>query len=81
MRMTLNLDDDVRAKLEQEVRRSGRSLKEVVNESLRLGLNARQTAKPARRFVARARNMGMREGLSLECIPKLIEKIEGPFHR
>jgi hypothetical protein len=77
----VTLDDDVRAMLEQEARRSGKSLKELVNESLRLGLNASQTAKPARHIVVQARNMGLREGFSLECIPKLLDEIEGPFHR
>ena len=81
MRTTLTLDDDVRARLEQETRRSGRSLKEVVNESLRLGLNARQTMKPGRKFVVRARNMGLRPGLSLECIAGLLDQVEGPLHR
>ena len=81
MRTTLTLDDDVRARLEQESRRSGRSLKEVVNESLRLGLNARQTIKPGRRFAVRARTMGLRPGLSLECTAALLEQVEGPLHR
>lgn len=81
MRTTLTLDDDVRARLEQESRRTGRPLKEVVNESLRLGLNASQTIKPKRKFVVRARNMGLRPGLSLECIASLIEQVEGPLHR
>jgi len=58
------LDDDVRAKLEQEMRRNGKTFKDLVNHYLRLGLNARQAVKPARRFVVRARPMGLREGLS-----------------
>lgn len=39
MRTTLTLDDDVAARLEQS-RRGGRTLKEVVNEALRAGLDA-----------------------------------------
>jgi hypothetical protein len=81
VRTTLTLDDDVRAKLEQEMRRHGKTFKELVNHYLRLGLNARRAAKPARRFVVRPRPMGLREGLSLESIPKLLEQLEGPLHR
>ena len=81
MRTTLTLDDDVRAKLEQEMRRNGKTFKEVANHYLRLGLNARRAAKPARKFVVRARPMGLRQGLSLESIPKLLEQLEGPLHR
>lgn len=39
MRTTLTLDDDVIAKLKEEMRRSGRSFKETVNTVLRNGLN------------------------------------------
>jgi hypothetical protein len=81
VRTTLTLDDDVRARLEQEARRTGRPLKEVVNESLRLGLNARQSVKPARKFVVRARTMGLRPGISIESIAGLLEQVEGPLHR
>lgn len=38
MRTTLNLDDDVAARLAELARRSGRSLSRVTNEILRTGL-------------------------------------------
>ena len=63
------------------MRRNGKTFKEVANHYLRLGLNARRAAKPARKFVVRARPMGLRQGLSLESIPKLLEQLEGPLHR
>ena len=81
MRTTLTLDDDVRAKLDRETRSSGKSFKEIVNESLRLGLNARAGMKPAKRFVVRPRKMGLRRGFSLECISELLDQVEGPLHR
>lgn len=40
MRTTLTLDDDVASRLEQLRAASGRALKDVVNEALRLGLRA-----------------------------------------
>lgn len=40
MRTTLTLDDDVAARLERLRAERGRTLKEVVNEALRLGLRA-----------------------------------------
>ena len=81
MRTTLTLDDDVQAKLAQEARRSGKPFKEVVNHYLRVGLNARLLAKPPRKFVVRARPMGLREGLSYDSIASLLEQVEGPLHR
>ena len=81
MRTTLTLDDDVRARLEQEVRRSGKSFKEVLNEYLRAGLMTSQTSKPRRKFVVRSWPMGLREELSLDCVAKLLDDIECPLHR
>ncbi len=40
MRTTLTLDDDVASQLEQLRVESGRTLKDVVNQALRLGLQA-----------------------------------------
>jgi hypothetical protein len=36
-RTTLRLDEDVAARLDEEARRTGRSLKQVVNQAIRLG--------------------------------------------
>ncbi len=50
MRTTLTLDSDVAAELKALARRTGRPLKEVVNEALRAGLHARRapTGRPYR---------------------------------
>jgi hypothetical protein len=45
-RITIGLDDDVKADLEAEMRKSGKSLKQTVNETLRLGLRAQRQTKP-----------------------------------
>jgi hypothetical protein len=81
VRTTLTLEDDVRAGLDREVRRSGKPFKEVVNHFLRVGLNSRTAAKPARPFVVRARSMGLEPGLSLDSVADLIEQLEGPLGR
>ena len=81
MRTTLTLDDDVARKLQAEMRRSGTSFKQTVNECLRRGLNARRVLKPAAPFVVRARPLGLRPGLSYDSIADLLEQLEGPAHR
>ena len=79
MRTTLTLDDDVAAKLRAEARRSGDPLKLVVNRVLRLGLKAKAKALPP--FEVKTRALGLRPGLSYDCIPELLEQAEGPLHR
>ena len=81
MRTTLTLDEDVRAKLEAEMRKSGRSFKETVNEVLRIGLLSRKQARPAKPFKVRAKDLGLKPGYSLDNIGELLEQIEGPWHR
>ena len=81
VRTTLTLDEDVRAKLEQEMRRSRKSFKQTVNEVLRLGLNARPQLKPAKKFVVRARPFGPPPGLSYDNIEELLDQLDGPMRR
>lgn len=82
MRTTLTLDEDVAAKLKAEVRRSGRSLREIVNEALRDALTKRRPTVPPTRFTVTARNLGsLKPGLSLDSVADLFEQIEGPAHR
>ena len=47
MRTTLILDDDVAAKINAEMRRSGKTLKEIVNETLRMGLGMQTELRSA----------------------------------
>jgi hypothetical protein len=81
VRTTLTLDDDVKAKIDQEVRKSGKSFKEAVNYYLRLGLAAPAGMKPAKPFVVRARPLGLPPGLSYDNVEELIEQLEGPLHK
>jgi hypothetical protein len=82
MRTTLTLDDDVAAKLKAESRRSGRSFREVVNETLRRGLMNRPATPSRHAFKVRARDLGsLRAGLSLDNVAELIEQVEGSLHR
>lgn len=81
VRTTITLDDDVKAKLDQEARKNGKSFKEAVNYYLRLGLNAPRRTKPAKPFVVRARPLGLPPGLSYDNVEELIEQLEGPLHK
>jgi hypothetical protein len=81
VRTTLTLDDDVAALVQEEVRRSGGSLKGTVNTLLRRGLTASRDPQPRDPFVVTPKAMGLRPGLSYDCIAELLEEAEGPYHR
>jgi Arc/MetJ family transcription regulator len=81
MRTTLTIDDDVAGNLKLEIRRSGRTLKEAVNDLLRRGLAAKDKAPPRKRFVVHARDLGRQPGVEYDSVSSLLEQLEGPDHR
>ena len=80
-RTTLTLDDDVSAGLELEARRSGESFRETVNRVIRRGLHPPEASRPGKRFRIKARDLGLRSGLSYDSIEDLLDQIEGPARR
>jgi len=81
VRTTLTLDDDVRSKLEAEMRKSGKSFKETVNETIRLGLISRQRTNGPKPFKVRPKAMGLKPGYSYDKVWELIEQVEGPDYK
>lgn len=81
MRTTLTLDDDVAALVQEEVRRSGDSLKGTVNNLLRKGLTASRDPQPRRPFVITPIAMNTGLGSRYQKVEDLIEALEGPMHR
>ncbi len=78
VRTTLTLDDDVAAKLAQEVRRSGRPFRSVVNETLRLGLLRRSPEAARTPFRVRTHDLGMRAGIDVTNVEELFDRLDGP---
>ncbi len=76
MRTTLTLDSDVAQLLRQEMRRTDRNMKAVVNDALRLGLGAR--AKPPRspRFRVKPHAFGFRPGVDRDRLNQLLDEME-----
>ena len=76
MRTTLTLEPDVEQLLRQEMRRTNRSMKAVVNEALRLGLGAR--GKPPRppRYRVEPHAFGFRPGVDRDRLNQLVDEME-----
>ena len=75
------MDEDVAAKLKAESRRAGKPFRDIVNDTLRRGLASRRTTAQRQPFKIVARDLGLKQGLSLDNIWDLIEQVEGPLHR
>jgi hypothetical protein len=75
VRTTLTLDEPVAARLRNEVRRTGKPLKVVVNEALKRGLGM-QEARPVRRFRVVPRAFAFRPGVDLDRLNQLIDELD-----
>lgn len=62
------------------MRKTGKSFKETVNETLRSGLFARQKAA-SKAFEIKAKNLGLKPGYSFDKPWDLIEEVEGPGYK
>ena len=82
MRTTLTIDDDVAAALERLRRTEDKSLKEVVNLTLRRGLE-RRVAPPKKRQPSFTRSVSLGPSLigSLDDISEVIAIAEGEDHK
>ena len=76
MRTALTIDDDVAEKLNEELKRTGGSFKQLVNDTLRTGLNLRRQLQKPRKFKVRARDLGFKSGLNYGNTGELLEQIE-----
>jgi hypothetical protein len=81
MRTTITLDDDVVAKINAEMKKTGDSFKQVVNEMIRTGALTKQKAAKQKPFVVKARPLGNRPGINYDSTSEMLEQIEGPWHK
>ena len=76
MRTTLTLDSDVAERLTGELRRTGKSLKTVVNEALRAGLGLTGKRRRGPRFVVEPHRFGFRPGVDPDRLNQLVDELE-----
>jgi hypothetical protein len=73
--MTVTLEDDVVCRLEARARRTGRPIKEVLNDAIRDGLDGALTSE-APRFRVEPRDIGGLPGIDFDHISRLVEQLE-----
>ncbi len=82
MRTTLTIDDDVAAALERLRRSKDKSLKELINQALRRGLEELNApSKPRKPFRTRSVSIGRCLIGSLDDISEVIAIAEGEDHK
>ena len=77
MRTTLTIDDDVAQTLKESSRRSGKPFKQLLNETLRAGLQAQQAPPKAKRYRIRPKSLGgVAPGVDLNKALRLADALE-----
>jgi hypothetical protein len=82
MRTTLTLEDDVAARLERVMEKRRQTLKAVVNDALRAGLDVLDKARPATTpYRIRPFNLGPSLVGSLDNVEEVLSRVEGEDHQ
>ena len=77
MRTTLTIDPDVAKKIEQERRRTQRSLKDIINDALRAGLSGSvPSLAEMPRYRVDAKRCGFRPGIDPERLNQLLDQLD-----
>ena len=77
MRTTLTLDEDVAHRLQERTRLTGASFKQVVNETLRAGLQgSEKPARPLPPFRVTPKAGGFRSGVDVRRLNQLNDELE-----
>ena len=76
MRTTLTLDADVAAELKKEARRTGKPMKDVVNDALRVGLRAGGASTPRPYRLTPASLGGVVPGIDVDRALRLADLLE-----
>jgi hypothetical protein len=79
MRTTITLDDDVAAKIQLKVRRSGRPFKEIVNDALRTGLAIDNQVKALPPFtIDRKHLIRLKSGYNFDKVEEVFDRLDTP---
>jgi hypothetical protein len=76
MRTTLTLDPAVATRVKSEMRRTGRTLKAVVNDALKRGLGMGGPRPAAARFEVEPHALGFRPGVDLDRVNQLVDELD-----
>ncbi len=76
MRTTLTVDPDVEQLLQQEMRRTNKSMNAVVNDALRIGLGMRSTSPRVPPFEVESHAFGFKPGYDSDRLNQLVDEME-----
>ena len=76
MRTTLTLEPDIADRVSREMRRTGKGMKELVNEALRVGLGLAGKQALPKPFEVRPHAFDFKPGIDLDRMNQLVDELE-----
>jgi hypothetical protein len=78
-RLTITIDDDVAARLDEAARRTGAPVEEVATDVLRKGLPEKAAETKGTPYVFPPGTLlNLKPGLNIDCVQELLDQLEGP---
>jgi hypothetical protein len=82
VRTIITLDDDVAAKIQVELRRSGRPFEDIVNDALRMGLASAKTVQELPPFKIDPEHiMRLKPGYNYDKVEEVFDRLDEPATR
>ena len=72
----MTLEADIADRVEREMRRTGKAMKQVVNEALRSGLGLVERPAAPRPFEVRPHSFAFKPGIDLDRVNQLVDELE-----
>ncbi len=72
----MTIDEDVAAKLREHIAATGKSMKDAVNDLIRLAIQLERKSPPEP-FVVKPFRTGPRAGLNFDNVEELLDQVEG----
>lgn len=76
MRTTIDINDALLKELRKRAKRTGRSFRELVEESLQLGLAQSSKPKPKKRFEVKTHALALKPGFRGVSLNQIYDQIE-----
>lgn len=80
MRTTININDALLEELKARAAESGRSLRQVLDDTLRLGLGVGRAGQSGRSFQVRPHPLGLKAGFHGASLNQLYDQLEAEEH-
>lgn len=76
MRTTIHIHDDVLQRAKELAQKKRKSLRYIINEALRSGLEVKEREQHSQKYQTQGRDLGLRPGINLDNVQELLSRLD-----